>query len=510
MSILETRAQPTVESFRNAEQERSPTPVRKRTRRPRILIVTPELNSTTSLRIKSGAPCAKAGGLADACTLLVDSLSESGADVHVAMPHFRNLFREPVVSRRLHLCQDREFYYRHSVYEGDANANRRAALVFQRDVIHHVLPKVRPDIIHCHDWMTGLVPAAARKMGIKSLFTVHNLHNERATLAEIEDRGIDAAGFWDQLYFDQFPSSYHESRNWNPVSFMSSAIHAADKVNTVSTSFLYEMMEGKHPAAWNLIDVLRAKHAVGSASGIVNAPAGSWHPSVDPSIAKKYDSENQRVGKTANKLALQRACGLEEDAEAPILFWPSRLDPVQKGCQLLADILYRIVSDYTALGLQVVFVADGSFKPYFEQIADFHGLRHRISVCGFNEPLSRQAFAGSDFVLMPSAYEPCGLAQLVGLKYGTLPIVHRTGGLNDTVRPLEQERGNGFVFETHDSNGLRWAIDQAMQFFIRGADERAAQISRIMRESAKEFSPDQVVKSYFEIYQNLAGRSLTG
>ena len=509
MSILGTRAQPTVESFRTAEQERS-SPVRKKTRRPRILIVTPELNSTTSLRVRSGrVPCAKAGGLADACTLLVDSLSEAGADVHVAMPHFRNLCSEPVVSRRLHLCEDREFYYRRSVYEGDAHANRRAALVFQRDVIHHVIPQVRPDIVHCHDWMTALVPAAVRKMGIKSLFTVHNLHDERATLAEIEDRGIDAAGFWDQLYFDRFPSSYHDCRNSVPVSFMPSAIHAADQVNTVSNSFLYEMMEGKHPAAWNLMDVLRAKHAVGSASGIVNAPSGNWHPSVDPSIARRYDSDSQRPGKLANKLALQRACGLEEDAEAPILFWPSRLDPVQKGCQLLADILYRIVSDYTALGLQVVFVADGPFRPYFEQIADFHGLRHRIAVCGFNESLSRQAFAGSDFVLMPSAYEPCGLAQLVGLKYGSLPIAHRTGGLNDTVRPLGAEGGNGFVFETHDSNGLRWAIDQAMQFFIHGADERNAQISRVMRESAKEFSPDRAVRSYFEIYEKLAGRGLS-
>ena len=395
-----------------------------------------------------------------------------------------------------------------AVYDGDANANRRAALVFQRDVIHHVIPQLRPDIVHCHDWMTALVPAAARKMGIKSLFTVHNLHDERATLAEIEDRGIDAAGFWDELYFDRYPTSYHECRNSDPVSFMPSAIHAADHVNTVSTTFLHEMMEGKHPGALNLIDVLRAKYGVGSASGIVNAPSDSWAPSVDHAIAKRYDSETQRSGKLANKLALQRACGLEEDAEAPILFWPSRLDPVQKGCQLLADILYRIVSDYTALGLQVVFVADGPFQAYFGQIADFHGLRQRIAVCGFNENLSRQAFAGSDFVLMPSAYEPCGLAQLVGLKYGSLPIVHRTGGLNDTVRPIDHEGGNGFVFETHDANGLRWAIDQAMQFFIRGADERNAQISRIMRESATEFSPARAVRSYFEIYEKLAGRSL--
>ncbi|WAC19383.1 glycogen/starch synthase [Luteolibacter sp. SL250] len=476
--------------------------------------MTPELNSSSSLWLRGGkAPRAKAGGLADMCTLLVDSLSERGADVHVAMPHFRSLFREePMLSRRLHLCQDREFYYRRSVYEGGASDNRRAALVFQRDVIHHVLPQVRPDIVHCHDWMTGLVPAAARKMGMKSIFTIHNLHDEQATLAEIEDRGIDAARFWDGLHYQQYPESYVQSRSWNQVSFLPSAVHAADHVNTVSRSFLHELMDGRHAGTERLNEVLRAKHSAGCASGIINAPDATWNPESDPALVERYGASTHAGAKAANKAALQKACGLEVNPSAPLLFWPSRLDPVQKGCQLLADILYQVTSDHAASGLQVVFVADGPYKRHFEHIADFHGLRHRIAVCQFDETLSRLAFGASDFVMMPSSYEPCGLAQMVGLKYGSLPIVHRTGGLQDTVEHLSPDSGagNGFVFENHDAGGLRWAIQEAMRFHRQPDGQRHGAVERIMRQSQERFAPASAVDSYVGLFEKLLGRSLQG
>ncbi len=487
--------------------------VRRKPRRPRILIVTPELNGSRFLgRNGNLAPRAKAGGLADVSTLLVDALAESGADVRVTMPHFRNLFQWPetALSRRLHLCPDREFFYRRSVYEGCRHANLRAALAFQRDVIHHVLPRVKPDIVHCHDWMTGLIPAAARARGIRSVFTIHNLHDERLTLGEIEDRGIDAGGFWQHLNFERYPQSYEESRCTNRVQLMPSAIHATDHVNTVSPTFLGELIEGRHPGGWHLIDTLRAKHHFGQATGIINAPDPSYSPRTDSALAERYDAAGHRWGKAVNKAHLQQALGLERDPEAPVLFWPSRLDPMQKGCQLLADILYRVVSDYWALGLQIVFVADGPYRRHFEDIADFHDLRHRIAVRGFSDPLSRQAYAASDFILMPSAYEPCGLSQMIAQKYGSLPIVHRTGGLADSVRHLDPDRhkGNGFCFEHHDAQGLRWAIDQAMMFYIRPAAEKAAQVERVMVESEREFSAERTVRAYMEIYEKLSHRHL--
>jgi len=439
--------------------------------------------------------------------LLLDTLADSGLDVHVALPHFRTLLQTngKDISRRLHLCQDREFFYRRSVYDGNPESNLRAALAFQRDVIHYVMPKVRPDVVHCHDWMTGLVPAAARAAGIPSLFTVHNLHDELTSLSHVEDRGVDAAKFWRQLYYGYYPETYDQTRRDNPISLLGSGILAADEMNTVSGSFLHELSVGGHGATRPVIDAVRGKIAAGRAHGILNGISSETSPARDGRIAAPYDESNHVMGKARNKLALQRAMGLEEDEEAPILFWPSRLDPAQKGCQLLADILYRVVSDYWALGLQVVFVADGPFQPHFKRIAEFHGLQKRIAVKPFHESLSRLGYAGSDYTLMPSAYEPCGLSQMVALRYGSLPIVHATGGLRDTVRHVNpaNRTGNGFVFETHDAAGLRWAIDQAMLFHIRPAGERTAHVRQVMTEAKEAFAPATMTDRYLRIYRNL-------
>lgn len=475
----------------------------------RVLLVTPEISESDFLASNGKqAPCIKAGGLADISALLLDSITDAGAIAHVALPHFRSLF-EPGrdgCSHRLHLCKDREFYYRKSVYDGCAKSNLNAALAFQRDVIHYVLPKVRPDVVHCHDWMTGLVPAAARSMGIPSIFTMHNLHDETATLAEIEDRGIDSATFWSHLYYSRFPYSYEETRSSNPVSMLASGILAADRVSTVSPSFLSEISSGGHNAPWQVADAIRGKIAAGHASGILNSLPDSRSPQQDRFVYKKYGPLNHVEGKAANKLELQRILGLDENPDAPMFFWPSRLDPVQKGCQLLAEILQQIVTDYQADGLQVVFVADGPFAKHFENIIALGRLQHRVGIRRFHEPFSRLGYAASDFLLMPSSFEPCGLAQMVGLRYGSLPVAHRTGGLRDTIIQLapETDSGNGFLFEVHNSEGLRWAIDRAMDFHRLPVEEKNRNRSRIMREAQPAFAPEKMIASYFSMYHGLS------
>lgn len=506
MSLLGTPT--TTSTSSNAQASRPSLWNRKRGRRPRILLVTPELSSSRFLaRNGKQSPCVKAGGLADVSASLVDSLSDAGADVHVAMPYFRSIF--PLGprghSRQLHLCQDREFCYRRSVYDGSSACNLKASVAFQRDVIHYVMPRIRPDLVHCHDWMTGLVPAAARSMGIPSLFTIHNLHDERTTLCHIEDRGIDAAKFWHHLYFCNYPGSYESDRSQNPVSMLASGILAADQINTVSHSFLNELAYGGHGAPWSVVDAVRGKLGAGCAHGILNSLPAGCSPAHDNHLSQSYTAINHSTGKRANKRRLQQLLGLELDDEAPMLFWPSRLDPVQKGCQLLAEILYRLVSDYWALGLQVVFIADGPYHHHFWQIAKHHGLEHRIAVRGFSEGLSRMGYAASDYTLMPSAYEPCGLSQMIGLRYGSLPIVHATGGLRDTVTHLQSEHGtgNGFAFETHDAGGLRWAIDEAIRFHIRPRAEREENVARIMTEAAESFPPAAMIDQYLGLYRDL-------
>jgi len=183
---------------------------------------------------------------------------------------------------------------------------------------------------------------------------------------------------------------------------------------------------------------------------------------------------------------------------------------VQKGCQLLADILCSLVSHYGKEKLQVVFVATGPFQIWFRGIVNRHRLHDRVAVYDFDEETSHQAYAASDFMLMPSKFEPCGLPQMVSAIYGSLPIAHDTGGLHDTVSMLDiaGDSGNGFLFETYDSNGLWWAIERAMDFYRLPAEIKQAQVGRIMRESTARFTHANIAREYIDIYERMLDRPL--
>jgi starch synthase/alpha-amylase len=370
---------------------------------------------------------------------------------------------------------------------------------------------VRPDLIHCNDWMTGLIPAMARQMGIPCLFTIHNIHTVKSTLAHVEDRGIDAAYFWHHLFFQSPPYEYEEARESNPVDFLTSGVFAAHFVNTVSPTFLVEIVEGRHPfVAPPLMQELANKWFAGCAAGILNAPDPAFNPATDPDLARTYTPRGHAAGKRENKLVLQKSLGLIADPHAPIFFWPSRLDPVQKGCQILADIFYALISRWWEQKLQVVFVANGEFQNHFRDIVNHHGFHERVAVCDFNEQLEHQAYAAADFVLMPSRFEPCGLPQMIGAIYGALPVAHDTGGLHDTVEHLDMARGsgNGFLFRHFDSAGLYWAIEQAMAFHAQPGALKAVQIERIMRESGRRFTHAVTASQYIELYERMLQRPL--
>ena len=494
---------------------------------PRILVVTPEITYLPpGMGNMANRMSAKAGGMADVSASLVSALFEEGADVHVALPHYRKMFHMDVGSlidselkrykaklpeSRIHLAQDRMFYYRDSVYSSYSEDNPKLALAFQREVINNIIPAVQPDLVHCNDWMTGLVPAAARRMGIPCLFTVHNIHTQEVTLERIENTGIDAAEFWQHLYYMRQPWNYEETRSANKVDLLASGIFASHYINTVSPTFLREIVEGMHDFVPPQIrQEMRGKFAAGCAEGVLNAPDANYNPATDDALPLRYDAATHVEGRRAAKRELQERLSLEVDDAAPILFWPSRLDPIQKGCQLLAEILYRTVSKYWERKLQVVFVANGDYQRVFNDIVNFHNIHGRVAVAGFEETLSRLAYAGSDFVLMPSRFEPCGLPQMVGVLYGSLPIVHDTGGLHDTVEHLDVAagRGNGFAFKHYDSAALAWGIDEAMRFYALPAAERAAQISRIMVESASRFTHQVCAKAYMEMYEHMLHRPL--
>ncbi len=504
-----------------------PKKLTEQTEKPRILIVTPEITYLPSgMGNMACKLTAKAGGLADVSASLVAALFDLGADVHVALPHYRRMFHVDVgqlisdelrvyKSRlpdlRIHLAEDRCFYYRETVYSNSQNENPKLALAFSREVINNIIPTVQPDLIHCNDWMTGLIPGAARRMGIPCLFTVHNIHTHHLSLAQIEDSGIDAAEFWSNLYYTRVPYNYEESRNTNPIDMQASGVFASHFINTVSPTFLEEIVNGWHdfiPRA--LREEIRNKYRAGCAAGILNAPDSSDNPETDPNLERRYTAETHREAKRANKVAFQHKVGLEENPDAPLFFWPSRLDPAQKGPQLLTDILYRFMSRHSKRRVQVAIVANGAYQQPFYDILRYHDLCGRLAVCDFNQSLSQLGFAASDFTLVPSLFEPCGLPQMVGQLYGSLPVVHDTGGLHDTVEHLDlaKAKGNGFVFKIYDSRGLEWAMEKAMDFHKLPDEERAGHIARIMREGQARFNHETCAKSYIDIYEKMLKRPL--
>ncbi|EFK07724.1 glycogen/starch synthase, ADP-glucose type [delta proteobacterium NaphS2] len=494
---------------------------------PTILLVTPEVSYLPrGMGDIADNLSAKAGGLADVSATLISALFELGADIHVALPDYRCMFgagiaplqikkldaiRRKMPAERIHLAEDRAFFYLNRVYSNYGNENGKISLAFQREVINNIIPSVQPDLIHCNDWMTGLIPAMARQQEIPCLFTIHNIHTVKRPLAYIEDRGIDAASFWQYLFYGHYPSGYEQIRESNPVDFLVSGVFAAHFVNTVSETFLKEIVNGRHDfVKASLRRELAGKFDAQCATGIPNAPDANFDPESDKRLQFQYDADTHGVGKRENKKRLQNVLGLIENENAPLFFWPSRLDTVQKGCQLLAHILYDVVNRFWDRQLQVVFVADGPFKPYFQEINWHHNLLERVAICDFDENLSHLAYGASDFVLMPSLFEPCGLPQMIGAIYGSLPVAHDIGGIHDTVVQMDvvREKGNGFLFKTFDAEGLSWAVDQAMAFYTLPEEVKNRQITRVMREGKAAFNHSVTARSYMDLYEKMLERPL--
>ena len=271
----------------------------------KILFVTPEVSYLpASMSGMHTSLKARAGDLADISAAVIDTLHEKGADVHVALPDYRAIFnnhgnplfqsqlstiRTSSSETKVHLAQDRAFFHKEKIYSHSDQDNMRASLSFQREVINRIIPSVLPDLIHCNDWMTGLIPAMAKNSGIPCLFTIHNFHNTKAMLSSIEDRGIDTAWFWQDLFFERQPLNYEETRDNNPVDFLASGISAAHFVNTTCPGFSSRMIQGEHPLIESSIQAaLLNKVNKGCASEILNCPDDLLLPETDTAPFKNY------------------------------------------------------------------------------------------------------------------------------------------------------------------------------------------------------------------------------
>lgn len=483
-------------------------------RRPRILLVTPEI---TDLPPGMGNAAnlfrAKAGGLADISSGLVKHLHAHCDDfeIHVALPRYDGMVRArkelnnreiaalsaELKGKGLHLIRHAAFHD-HSVYGNNVNPNVRARAINEH-VIGSLFETVQPDIVHGNDWMTGIVNAAARVRGIPNVMTVHNIISEYVTPKFLYEGGIDVPELMHHpdhpLYFSKHPDVVDDNWSENAIDQLATGIRAADRINTVSPTFLNELVNGQVPAnaSQAAVNEIRAKYLHGTAVGIINAPSDDVRPYSQEGM-HPYDDTTFREGKAANKEELQRRLGLRVNPDAPIFFWKNRLNNYQKW----ANALVANVHEIAHRGGQVAVIADG--ETGLEQALGTASVNSggMIAYQHFNEQLAMLGTAGSDFILMPSIYEPCGIPQMEGCLFGTLPIVRRTGGLNDTIKEMHAHanRGNGFTF--FDANYVEFmgAVDRAFDFYRSSG--RHDQIARVMQEAEKTFTLDNTAQQYID------------
>lgn len=347
----------------------------------------------------------------------------------------------------------------------------------------------RPDVLHGHDWHAGLAfayLAFARRTGrarSAGVFTIHNLAFQ----------GLFPRGHVHELALPAEAWSPQGVEFHGQLSFMKAALHYADRLATVSPSYAREIQGPE--LGCGLDGLLRAR--AGSLAGILNGVDDAlWNPATDAAIAQTY-GDRRLAGKAACKAALQRECGLEPRQDALLFAAVSRLTE-QKGLQLLAER----VDDIVARGGQLVVLGSGEA----EQEAAWRAaaLRHPQQVAfrqGYDEALSHRIYAGSDVTLVPSRFEPCGLTQMYALRYGSLPLVRRTGGLADTVvdctiEELADGHATGFVFEHFEVNDLHRALRRAFTLWQRPREWRAVQ----RRGMQQRFGWDEAARRYRALY----------
>lgn len=454
-------------------------------------------------------PFIKTGGLGDVCGTLPLFLEKIGIQVTIFLPFYKNIDRAKFAIERMeqgvyrtkvgknipvYLIENDRFFGREGVYgdpAGDYADNLERFQYYCLEVIR-LLKRfdLKTDIVHCHDWHAALIPVYLKEShadddfyaSMKSVLTIHNLAHQ----------GIFPRHEYHKLNLrhDLFGLSGFEF--FGKLNLLKTGIIYSDKITTVSKQYAKEIQT--HHFGCGLDGVLRSRGD--EITGIVNGiDQDAWNPMTDPLIKKRYSPSDCAKSKQENKVHLQQAVGLPVAADVPLFGFVGRLSH-QKGM----DLILKILHDSHALKMQVLILGIGEEK-YHRQLND--AARHdpeRIAVClQFGENRAHQVYAGSDFLLMPSCFEPCGLSQMIGLRYGTIPVVYKTGGLADTVSPFDGQSGNGFVFEDYTKKALIETMQKAVGVF------HIPDQFRRLRDNAfdSDFSWDQSVKEYRKVYQCL-------
>ena len=467
-------------------------------------------------------PFCKTGGLADVVGALCQQFaSRKGNKVLLFLPHYRNIVRVsslkvvpgvyliPIGDKieqvslsyinwgnvLVFFVGNRKYFDRPELYRtrtGEFADNDERFILFSRAVLEGCkFIGFRPDLIHCHDWQTGLIPAYLKTVykldafytRTRSLYTIHNI----AYQGHYPYSSFRKAGFHP---VDYTPEKFEY---YGGISFLKSGIVFADNINTVSPNYAREVQQDS-AMGFGLEGLLRSRsdHFCGIVNGI---DTEIWDPELDPVLPLGYDAAEVVEGKSAAKQALCQQCKLSADPAKPLIGIVSRLD-YQKGL----DFVIGLIEKYKN---RAQFVILGTGDPMLEKA--FQGLaRNNAGQVSYhsslNEELAHRIYAGADLFLMPSRFEPCGLSQLIAMKYGTLPVVSRVGGLVDTVRGYNgknEETATGFFIEPFNEKGLIQTLDKALTAF---ADKKLW--LRLVRNAMRQdLSWDKSARMYLELYR---------
>lgn len=389
---------------------------------------------------------------------------------------------------------DNEYYFKRGSVYGEFDDGERVAFFSTAvlETIRHISRNFAPDILHCNDWHTALVPVFLKELyrgeevydRIKTVFTIHNLKFQgQYNMYMVGDvLGLHKTPAAGQLNHD------------DSFNFLQGAVIYSDAVTTVSPTYADEICTVKYGEHLEGLFESRKYKLSGIINGIDNK---NYDPMTDKAVEVHFD-ENSLDRKALNKLALQRELGLREDPDVPLFAMVSRLTQ-QKGANLLSELLPELAER----DMQVVILGTGDmqFEEAFGDFAYNHSDNFAAKIT-FNEPLSRKFYASADVFLMPSEFEPCGLAQMISMRYGTLPLVRETGGLKDTVNGYWDagENANGFSFKDFDVNGLRSAIDLALDLW---ANDKKLWRKLQLNAMHTNFGWEESAEKYRELYRNL-------
>ena len=468
-------------------------------------------------------PFIKTGGLGDVMYALPKALIKQNCDVKVILPRYACIpqkYQEKMVYRgefMMDLCSDgRSFYVGIMEYVCDGVVydfidnndffswgNPYTDLV--RDIPKYcyfakaALAALNymdwiPDVIHCHDWQAALVPVYLRTLfanspvgRAKSMITIHNLRFQGIY-------NIPTLQYWTGLPGYVFGYGFMK-QGYEDANMLKGGLAYADMITTVSNTYAWEIQT---PFYGENLDA-HLRHHSGKLRGIVNGiDVDIWNSATDKLLPAPYDMNNAVEQKKANKHALQEALGLEQDENKMVIGLISRLTD-QKGLDLVNAVFQQFIDGNTQI--VVLGTGDGRYEDAFR----WYESQNRGTVCSYisyNEGLAHQIYAGADALLVPSLFEPCGLTQLIAMRYGTVPIVRETGGLKDTVQPYNAftNEGNGFTFDRYEAGLLLDAVNRAKTLYFT---ERERWDEMVQRNMAKDVSWENSAKQYRELYLQL-------